>query len=90
MAKALLETTLKRCGVTILLPPKDILRHCTWSLTVTSTVYTVQVFARARRKPFAGTGAPKQRVTLELQTSCRAWARVLTQQQLPTTSPPLQ
>ncbi len=64
MAMAVIKMTLKRCGCSSLLPPKDILKHCTGSLSVTSTV---QVFARAGRKPFAGTGAPNQRVTLELQ-----------------------
>jgi hypothetical protein len=64
MAMALIKMTLKRCGCSSLLPPKDILKHCTGSLSVTSSV---AVFARARRQPFAGTGAPNQRVTLELQ-----------------------
>ncbi len=62
LAKALLETTLKRCGAASLLPPKDILQHCTGSLTVTSAVSVLLL--QTWRKPFAGTGAPKQRVTL--------------------------
>ena len=73
----LLKTSLKRCGYTSLLPPKDILKHCTWSLSITSTV---SVLLQTWRKRFAGTGAPKQRVTLKLQTSCAGWARKLTQQ----------
>jgi hypothetical protein len=32
---ASLETTLKRCGGTSLLPPKDFLMHCTKSLAAT-------------------------------------------------------
>ena len=85
MAMALLKTTLKGCGGTSLLPPKDILGDCGGLLPVTSSV---KVFVRTRRQPFAGTGAPKQRVTLTLHTSCRGWVRELTQQQLPTPSPP--
>ena len=37
-ALALLKTALKRCGCASLLPPKDILMHCTMSLAVTSSV----------------------------------------------------
>ena len=55
-----------------MLPPKEILVHCTRSLHVTSSV---KVFARARRQPFAGTGAPKKRASLELQPSCGGCAR---------------
>jgi hypothetical protein len=38
MAMALLKTTLKRCGGTSLLLPKDILKQCTASLIVTTEV----------------------------------------------------
>ena len=72
MAMALLKTTLKRYGGTSLLPPKDILRHCTASLNVTSSV---EAFVKTRRKPFAGTGAHKQRVILTLHPICRGCAR---------------
>ena len=75
MAMALLKTALKRCGGTSLLPPKDILQHCTVSLSVTSTV---EAFAKTRPKPFAGTGAHKQRVTLTLQPLCRGCTREFT------------
>ena len=63
IAKVLIKTALKRCGGTSLLPHKDILQHCTLLLSVTSEV---KVLLQTWRKPFAGTGAPKQRVTLEL------------------------
>ena len=68
----LLKTSLKRCGGTSLQPPKDIRRHCTGPLNVTSVV---SVLLQTWRKPFAGTGAPKQRVTLELQMLCRGCTR---------------
>jgi hypothetical protein len=71
MAKALLKTTLKRCGGSSLQPPKDILEHCTGSLNVTRTVL---VLAGTSPKPFAGTGSPKQRVILTLQRIWRGWA----------------
>ena len=72
VAMALLETTLKRCGCTSLLPPKGIPLHCPMSVSVTSTV---NAFAKTRRKPFAGTGAHKQWVTQTLQPLCRGCAR---------------
>ena len=72
VALALLKTSLKRCGFTSLLPPKDILIHCSVSLPVTRKV---DAFVETRRKPFAGTGAHKQRVALSLQTLCRGCAR---------------
>ena len=65
-ALALLETTLKRCGCSSLLPPKDILQHCTGSLAVTRKV---EAFVKTRPKPFAGTGAQKQRVTMARESS---------------------
>lgn len=71
MAQALLKTTLKRCGCCSLLPPKDILRHCAMSVLVTSTD---TVLLQTWRKPFTGTGAPKQLVALVLQASCTGWA----------------
>ncbi len=76
MALALLMTKLKRGGCTGLLPPKDILGHCTWSLAVTGAV---AVLLQTLRKPFAGTGAPKQRVTVTLQPICGCWACEFTQ-----------
>jgi hypothetical protein len=39
-------------------------------------------------KPFAGTGTPKQWVTLQLQPSCRGWVRELFPQQLSHPHPP--
>ena len=49
-------------------PPKAILKHCTWSLSVTSTV---KVLLQTWMKPSAGTGAHKQRVGLSLHMLCR-------------------
>jgi len=60
----------------------NILVHCTGSLNVTSAV---SVLLQTWQKPFAGTGAPKQRVTQTLQPICRGWACELTLQQLPPT-----
>ena len=71
-AVALLKTSLKLCGCTSLLPPKDFLQHCSMSLTVTSSV---EAFVKTRPQPFAGTGAHKQRVTLVLQMLCTGCAR---------------
>ena len=82
---ALFETGLKGCGCCTLPPPKDILRHCMRLLLVMSTV---TVLLQTWPKPFAGTGAPKQRATLTLQASYRSWARELTQQQRLPPSPP--
>jgi len=72
VAMALLETTLKRCGCTGWLLPKDILQHCTGSLPFTRTA---RAFLKTRRKPFTGTGAHKQRVNQTLQPLCRGWPR---------------
>jgi len=66
-AMALLKTTLKRCGGGSLLPPKDILKHCTALLNVTTKV---EAFLKTRPKLFAGIGARKQRVTMALRPLC--------------------
>ena len=58
-ALTLLETPLKRCGYTSLLRSKHILRQCSRSRSVTSTV---KVLLQTWWKPFAGTGALLQRV----------------------------
>ena len=73
---ALLKTALKRCVGSIFLPPKDILQDCSRLMTGTSTL---KVLLKTWRKPFAGTGAPKQWVALKLHPSCRGWARELAQ-----------
>ena len=65
---------LKHCGGSSLLPPKDFIVQCSWSLSVTSTV---KVFSKTEKQPFDGTGAPKQRAALELKASCGSWAREL-------------
>jgi hypothetical protein len=64
----LLKTTLKRFGGGSLLPHKDFLQHCTMPLAVTRTA---TVLLQTFRKPFAGTGAPKQRVMLTLHAIWR-------------------
>jgi hypothetical protein len=61
-----LKTTLKRCGGSSLLPPKDILQHCTGSLFIT---ITVSVLLETMPRQFDGTGARIQRVTPVLQPS---------------------
>ena len=71
-SEALPKTTLKRCGCTSLLPPKDILMHYTGSLAVTRKG---EAFVKTRPKPFAGSAAHKQRVTLMLQSICVGCAR---------------
>jgi hypothetical protein len=69
---ALLMTPLKGCVCSSLLPPKDVLKRCKWSLNVISLV---RVLLRTWPKRFAGTGESKQRVTLTLPTSYWSWAR---------------
>ena len=63
MASASPKTSLKRCGCTSLLPPKESLKHCTTSRPVTMKV---KAFVRTGPKPFFGTGALKQRVTVKI------------------------
>ena len=86
MAVALLETPLKRCGGGCLLPPKDILKHCLRSDSVTTSVVVTW------RKPSAGSSAPRQLDTLGPQRLCASMTSELAQQQLPPLSllpPPL-
>ena len=61
-------TSLKRCGFTSLPLPKDILQHCSLSLAITSM--GIKVFVKTLPKPFAGTSAHNQRVTLTLHLLC--------------------
>jgi len=79
------QTAWKRRGGASLPPPQEIPWHCLVSLSVTRAVI---VLLQTWPKPFAGTGTPKQWVTLQLQPSCRGWVRELFQQQLSPPPPP--
>ena len=74
VAVSLPETTLKGCGCATFLQLKDILVHLIRSLNVTRAV---GVLLQTLLKPYVGTGALKQRVTMTLQTRLQELGRHL-------------